>query len=74
MGYRSCLGIIRLGQRYPVSRVEAAAERALAVGAITYKSMESILRRCLDQQPLSTNNASQPRTAHNNVRGAEYFQ
>jgi hypothetical protein len=36
--------------------------------------MESILRRCLDQQPLATNIASQPRAAHNNVRGAEYFQ
>ena len=74
MGYRSCLGIIRLGQRSPAPRVEAAAERALASGADSYKSMESILRRCLDRQPLSTNIASQPRTAHNNVRGAEYFQ
>jgi transposase len=74
MGYRSCLGIIRLGQRYPAPRVEAAAERALATGAVSYKSIESILRRCLDQQPLSTNVSSQPRTAHNNVRGAEYFQ
>jgi hypothetical protein len=24
MGYRSCLGIIRLGQRYPAIRVEVA--------------------------------------------------
>ena len=74
MGYRSCLGIIRLGQRYPAPRVEAAAERALATGAVSYKSIESILRRRLDQQPLSTNVSSQPPTAHGNVRGAEYFQ
>jgi hypothetical protein len=31
MGYRSCLGIRRLGQRYPAARVEAAAERALSM-------------------------------------------
>jgi hypothetical protein len=53
MGYRSCLGIIRLGQRYPAARVEAAAQRALLTGAVSYKSLESILRHCLDQQPLS---------------------
>jgi hypothetical protein len=48
---RSCLGIIRLGQRYPAARVEAAAQRALLTGAVSYKSLESILRHCLDQQP-----------------------
>ncbi len=53
MGYRSCLGIIRLGQRYPVARVEAAAERALTTGAVSYRSMDSILCRQLDQQPLN---------------------
>ena len=74
MGYRSCLGIIRLGQRYPAARVEAAAERALASGAVSYKSIDSILRHSLDQQPLTTPAPSQPRPAHDNVRGAEYFQ
>jgi transposase len=72
MGYRSCLGIIRLGQRYPVARVEAAAERALITGAVSYKSMDSILRRSLDQQPL---NPPQSRSlaGHDNIRGAAYF-
>jgi transposase len=74
MGYRSCLGIIRLGQRYPAARVEAAAARALATGAVSYKSLDSILRHALDQQPLPTPTPSQPRPAHDNVRGAEYFQ
>jgi transposase len=74
MGYRSCLGIIRLGQKYPAKRVEAAAERALSTGAVSFKSIESILRRGLDQQPLGDSTAINPRTAHDNVRGAEYFQ
>jgi hypothetical protein len=75
MGYRSCLGIIRLGQRYPTPRVEAAAQRALLSGAIRYKSLESILRRNLDQQPLAVPAADQrTTTTHSNIRGAEYFQ
>lgn len=75
MGYRSCLGIIRLGQRYPAPRVEAAAHRALISGAVRYKSIESILRHSLDQQPLTAPSADErTTTTHDNIRGAEYFQ
>jgi transposase len=73
MGYRSCLGIIRLGQRYPAQRVEAAAERALAAGAVSYKSLDSILRHRLDQQPLDPP-AARPLAGHDNIRGAAYFE
>ena len=37
MGYRSCLGIIRLAGQYSVARMEAAAERALVSGACRYQ-------------------------------------
>jgi transposase len=73
MGYRSCLGIIRLAGRYSVQRVEAACERALLTGACRYKSVESILRNSLDQTPLSSPPpASTP--PHDNIRGSEYFE
>ena len=52
MGYRGCLGIIRLAGKYSAQRVEAAAERALLTGACRYKSVESILKNSLDQRPL----------------------
>jgi len=74
MGYRSCLGIIRLSHRYSPARLEAAAQRALLTGAIRYKSIDSILRRSLDQQPLAQTSAERPTTTHDNIRGAEYFQ
>ena len=73
MGYRSCLGIIRLGQRCPSTRMEAAAERALATGAVSYKSLDSILRHRLDQQPLDPP-AARPLIGHDNIRGAAYFE
>ena len=48
MGYRACLGIIRLGKRYGAERMEQAAARALSAGAISYKSVKSMLASGLD--------------------------
>jgi transposase len=74
MGYRSCLGIIRLAEQYSPVRVEAAAEGALLTGACRYQSVKSILQNSLDRQPLpTTDSAAPPTSPHDNVRGAEYF-
>lgn len=72
MGYRSCLGILRLGKHYTNARLEAAAQRAMATGACSYQSVKSILKRGLDRQPLETS-ASAPPLEHENLRGAAYF-
>jgi transposase len=72
MGYRSCLGILRLGQRYSTERLEAAAKRAVSTGACSYYSVKSILERSLDRQALETPPSSPP-LAHDNLRGAAYF-
>ena len=61
MGYRSCLGIIRLADQYSAARMEAAADRALRTGACRYQSVKSILKNSLDQQPLGrTADSSSP--------------
>ena len=72
MGYRSCLGILRLGKHYTNARLEAAAQRAMATGACSYHSVKSILKRGLDRQPLETS-PSAPPLEHENLRGAAYF-
>jgi transposase len=72
-GYRSCLGIIRLGDRYGPERLEAACARALAVRALSYRSVESILRHGLDSQPLRVGPA-RTHPAHHNLRGASYYR
>ena len=51
-GFRSCLGIIRLGKTYGSDRLEAACRRGLAIGAQSYKSIASILKQGLDSKPL----------------------
>jgi len=74
-GFRSCLGIMRLGRRYGDERLEAACARALAIRALSYRSVESILKAGLDGLPLP---GSEPVTTpigdHANVRGAGYYE
>jgi transposase len=72
MGYRSCLGILRLGTRYSDERLEAASRRAVSTGACSYHSVKSILERSLDRQALEPPPPSAP-LAHENLRGATYF-
>ena len=71
-GYRSCLGLLRLGKQYPAPRLEAACARALAIRATSYKSVQSILRTGLDQQALVPT-PTPPGRGHGNVRGPAYY-
>ncbi len=73
-GYRSCLGILRLGRRYGAERLEAAATRALAVRSLSYRSVESILKIGLDRQPLPATPLSGPAPRHDNLRGPAYYR
>jgi len=72
-GFRSCLGIMRLGKRYGAERLEAAAGRALALGACSYQSVKSILEKNLDQAPVETAPEAPPTPTHANVRGPDYY-
>ncbi|HHT0605498.1 TPA: IS21 family transposase [Legionella pneumophila] len=75
--FRSCFGILRMSKTYGPERLENAAIRALHIGAIRYRNIESILKSGLDQQPLPQP-ASEPMPAepirpHDNIRGSKYF-
>jgi len=72
-GYRSCLGILRLGKQYSSQRLEAAARRAIALKACSYQSVKSILQCNLDSQPIEPAALPKPPLDHPNIRGAEYF-
>ena len=74
-GYRSCLGILRLGQKYTPERLEKACLRALTIQGYSYKSVKSILERSLDTQPLpEANPAPTPiGCRHENIRGPDYY-
>ena len=73
-GFRSCLGIMRLASRYSPQRLEAACTRALTIKTYSFKSVESILKNSLDQQPLLFDPPDhQPSAQHSNIRGKHYY-
>lgn len=76
-GYRSCQGLIRLARSYGCERLEAAAHRALEIGSISCRGVESILKNGLDRQTPGTGGAGEetrrPLIAHENIRGAGYY-
>jgi transposase len=73
MGYRTCLGIMRLAKTYSSPRLEAASQRALQLQACSYQSLKSILRRSLDRQTTLTLEPMKSGPQHENVRGAQYY-
>ncbi len=72
-GFRACLGIMRLGGRFGDERLEAACRRAIALGACSYKSIESILKHDLDRRPLPDKPPVTASIDHVNIRGPEYY-
>lgn len=73
-GFRACLGLMRLGKEHGPERLEAACARALAMKTVSFKSIESILKRKLDQRPLPQNPPEKPPLEHDNIRGPEYYR
>jgi transposase len=72
-GFRSALGVLRLAKKYSPERLEAACARALLVRALSYKSVESILKHGLDQRPPRAQ-PTRAHAAHRNIRGPNYYQ
>ncbi len=72
-GFRACLGIVRLVGSYGAARVEAAAERAIEIGARTYGSVKSILDNKLDRRPAPKRAAETAPILHPNIRGPRYY-
>jgi transposase len=71
-GFRASLGIIRLVKSFGRERVEAACARALAIGARSFTSVNSILKNKLDaKRPADATDG--PPIAHPNIRGRNYF-
>ena len=70
--FRSCLGILRLAKSYGEARLEAAAQRALAIASHSYRSVESILAHRLDVTPPEPVEPTAP-VEHHNIRGPDYY-
>jgi len=71
-GYRTCLGVIRLADKFGRDRLDAACSRALEINARSYSSLLSILKNGLESRP-RTRATDEPAITHPNIRGADYF-
>ena len=72
-GFRTCMGIMRLGKEYGQERLEAACSRALTIGSPSYKSIQAILKKGLDRLPLQKEVPQTSCIHHANIRGPEYY-
>jgi len=73
-GYRSCLGIMRLGKRHGVQRLEAASRRAEQLRSYSYRTVKNILSSGQDRLPFDDpDTPSTPTPVHANIRGASYY-
>lgn len=72
-GFRSCLGVIRLGDKYGKHRLEAVAQRALRYKTYSYKNVESMLKCNLDSVAESEPEPPRPPLDHPNIRGPKYY-
>jgi len=72
-GYRSCLGLLSLSRRYGNARLEAACERALALGTFRYRHVRDLLANNRDLvAPDAASEWTSPE--HANLRGPGYYQ
>jgi transposase len=69
----ACLGIVRLVKPFGMARVEAAATRALDIGAMTYGSVRSILGNNLDRHSAEQCGPDGVTILHPNIRGPRYY-
>ena len=74
-GYRACLGLMHLEKKYGQERLNAACKRALTIGGLSYRSVESILKCGLDRVPPEGRQpAAPPPGDHANLRGPDYYR
>ncbi|WP_210880256.1 transposase [Roseovarius autotrophicus] len=66
-GYRTCLGVIRLADRFGPERLDAACRRGLEINARSYSSIQSILKNGLESRP-RTRATEEPAIPHPNIR------
>jgi transposase len=71
--FRSAMGLISLAKAYTPERLEAACALAMVGEAANYKSVKSILKTKLDQQPRQPSFPTTQPIAHDNIRGGHYY-
>ena len=70
--YKSCLGVLRLADKYTPQRLEQACKRCQNAGKTTYTMLKNILAKNLDQVDDKPDLFTPPK--HDNIRGPSAYQ
>jgi len=73
-GFRACLGVIQLAKRYGREPLLAACSKCVRIRAFSYKSVNLMLSKNLQERPDSDSSATRMTAElHENIRGAAYY-
>lgn len=73
-GWRSARGLQRIGEKHGAERTELACERALRLGARSYKIVANILKLGREREPVpGEEQKDTPAIQHENLRGPDYY-
>jgi len=73
-GYKQAQGILAFKKQYGAERLEKACKRAFIYSRSQYGTIETILKKGLDQQELFDGPTDHQISAHENIRGSKYYQ
>lgn len=72
--YKSCMGILGFAKKAGEKRLINACRRALGFGIYSYRTIQTILERNLDQYGESLFADELPMPSHDNIRGGDYYK
>ena len=74
-GYRSCMGILKMADKYSALRLEAACTRALSyTPQPTYRNVSAILQSGQDKIGARETGRAKVAEEHSFIRGAKYYE
>ena len=74
IAYKQCLGIFSLGKTHEKGRLNNACKRGLGFHRYGYHIIKNILANKMDMEPQNEGDSEHEITAHENIRGAQYYQ
>jgi len=73
-GYRACIGVLKLADKYGVDRLEKACHKALSyTPSPSFRTIDSILKTGQDKIQAAEESPQREDNSHAYIRGAEYY-
>ena len=72
--YKSCMGVLKLADKYSCERLEKACAIANESNLISYRQIRNILKNNMDKALVPDSSKPCPVFSHEHVRGGRYYQ